>query len=459
MKRLVTIVLILAVVIGGSVFSYEILAQEREAAAPDWSTLPVERTTLTSTVSATGSIEPRSAVRLSFKGAGRVNEVLVSEGDRVAPGDLLASLEADELRLSLSQANTSLSISRAQLARADAGPTAADVAAAEAALSSAQAAYQELLRGPSEDELKAASGTVERAKLAVQQAQAAYDQVAHLPNVAMLPQSLQLQQATLEYELAQTNYRLATKGPSEAQKAAARAQVAQAQASLERLTSGASEEELDIARAQVRQAEVAVEQAKLAIEGTLLKAPIDGVITAVNVKAGELTTGALPAFELTDLSGFHINVYIDEIDVGAVREGQEAVISLDALPDVELDGHVASVSPTANLETGVISYRMRIDIDSTDAALRAGMSATASIITAQVADALVVPNRLIEIDRQAGTAYVERAAGEVAERVEIEIGMRNEQLSEVVAGLNEGDLLVVRQVSSLDRLRQTFAPQ
>jgi len=172
---------------------------------------------------------------------------------------VLARLESAELELAISQAETGLTISEAQLARIQVGPDASDVAAAEAMLTSAQAAYQELLKGLGADELRAAQGTVDRARLAVDQAQSAYDQVAHLPNVGMLPQAVQLQQATLEHELAQTNYRLSTRGATEAQKAASRAQVAQAQASLDRLKQGVSAEDLLIARAQVRQAEVSVE--------------------------------------------------------------------------------------------------------------------------------------------------------------------------------------------------------
>ena len=101
---------------------------------------------------------------------------------------------------------------------------------------------------------------------------------------------------------------------------------------------------------------------------------------------------------------------------------------------------------------------MRIDIDPTDASLRVGMSATASIITAISEDALVVQNRLIQIDRENDRAYVEVVQDGVPVRVEIWMGMRNEQQSEVVEGLSEGDLLAIRQVSSLDRLRQTFGP-
>jgi HlyD family secretion protein len=218
---------------------------------------------------------------------------------------------------------------------------------------------------------------------------------------------------------------------------------------------GLSPEDLSIAEAQVRQAEVALEQAQLALEGTEISAPSGGVVTAVNIKVGELAAGT-PAFEMTDLSRFYLDVNVDEIDIGTLDIGQEASIRLDALPDVEIGGRVTSIAPTANLTTGVISYRVRIDIDQTDAPLRAGMSATANIVTASAEGVLVVLNRLIQLDRENDKAYVERVEDGMTLRVEIQIGMRNEQQSEVVAGLAEGDVLAVRQASSLEMLRQTF---
>ena len=456
-KRFLTIMVILVVVIGGSLGGYELWAAEKEPPPPDFDTLPVQRGTIVSTVSASGNIEPEARILLSFKGAGRVSEVLVQVGQEVKAGDLLARLESAELELALAQAEIALTVARAQLAKAQTAPNASDLAAATAALTSAQAAYDELLEGPGDDELEIAKGNIERARLARDQAQAAYDQVSHLPNVGMMPQSLQLQQATLEYELAQTNYRLTTRGATNAQKSAAQAQIAQAQASLDRLKEGLSAEDLSIAQAQVRQAEVALEQALLALEATQLFAYTGGVITAVNIKAGELTAG-MPAFEMTDLSRFHLDVNVDEIDIGALGVGQQASISLDALPDAGIIGRVTSIAPAANLATGVISYQVRIDIDDTDAPLRSGMSATASIVTASAENALVVLNRLIQVDRENDRAYVERVDGGVPVRVEIQIGMRNEQQSEVVAGLQEGDVLAIRQASSLDRLRQTFGP-
>ncbi len=86
----------------------------------------------------------------------------------------------------------------------------ASVESAQAALASAQAAYSDLQAGASEDQKRAAAATLERARIVRDQAQSAYDQIAGQPNVGMMPQSLQLQQATIDYETAAANYRVST---------------------------------------------------------------------------------------------------------------------------------------------------------------------------------------------------------------------------------------------------------
>jgi HlyD family secretion protein len=301
-----------------------------------------------------------------------------------------------------------------------------------------------------------ARAQLEKARALLQQAQAAYDQVKHLPNIGALPQSLQLQQATLDIQIAEANYRLATAGPTEAQKAAALAQVAQAQAQLDRLKAGASAEEIAIAEAQVRQAEVQVAQARLALENTRLLAPVGGVVVSVNIKVGEFPSAARPAVILNDDSRFHIDVNVDEIDVRSVAVGQPVTVTLDALPDARLTGRVTYVAPAATQEMGVVSYLVTVVLDPTTEPLRAGMSATASITVAEKRDALVVPNRAIQIDRATGKAYVEKVVNGMPTRTEIRLGMRNETQSQVLEGLQEGDVIAIRNASQRERLQQLF---
>ncbi len=212
MRRVITIVGVIALVVAGSLGIYYFTSQAKEAPAPDYETLRVEtlrvdRGNLVSTVSATGAIEPEGQVSLVFRGAGRVGEVLVKEGDAVTAGQVLARLETEDLDLALAQAETALVISQAQLDRLKTPTDEIDLAAAEAAvasaeasvesaqaaLASAQAAFSDLQAGATEDQKRAGAATLERARIVRDQAQSAYDQIAGQPNAGMLPQSLQLQ--------------------------------------------------------------------------------------------------------------------------------------------------------------------------------------------------------------------------------------------------------------------------
>ncbi|MDX1617063.1 MAG: hypothetical protein R3300_22350, partial [Candidatus Promineifilaceae bacterium] len=93
---------------------------------------------------------------------------------------------------------------------------------------------------------------------------------------------------------------------------------------------------------------------------------------------------------------------------------------------------------------GIVTYEVTINIASTDADLRPGMTANAAIVVDENEDVLVVPNWAIRLDRETGQAYVNRlnGAGEI-EEVAVETGVRNEQVSEVLGGLEAGDVVVV----------------
>jgi HlyD family secretion protein len=175
-----------------------------------------------------------------------------------------------------------------------------------------------------------------------------------------------------------------------------------------------------------------------------LTAPFDGTVAEVNIVGGQAAAGTLqPAIVLADLTSFHIDVGIDEIDVGKLSEGQAVKLSVDALPGVPITGVVDRIAPTAQENAGVVSYMVTVVIDPTDAPIRAGMSAIVDIITDVRDNVLVIPNRFIRIDRTTGRAYVNVKRGEQVEEVEIITGLRNDTESEVVQGLNEGDVLII----------------
>jgi HlyD family secretion protein len=161
---------------------------------------------------------------------------------------------------------------------------------------------------------------------------------------------------------------------------------------------------------------------------------------------------------LVDLSSFQIEVEVDELDVGLVSVGQEVLVTLDALPDVELFGRVKAIAPTAFQGGGVVFYFVTVGLEVSGAPVREGMSATASIITQRLEDVLVIPNRALHLNRETGRVYTEKLVLGVPQEVEVEIGFRDERVSRVLDGLDEGDTVIIRSVSSRERLREAFGP-
>lgn len=485
MKWIVSIVVIALLAVGGW-FGYQrfVVAPQEAAAAPSYEMVSLERGTIASTVSATGSIDPEAELSLSFRSAGRVDQVLAIQGQSVVEGQLLAQLDTRDVELARAQAAISLQISQAQLdkletpakdsdlaaAQAGVDVAQASVASAQAALASAQASYRQLLAGATAEELTVQQAQIRQAEANLRQAQSAYNQVKDFPAVGALPQSLQLEQATNAYDLAQAQYALATRPATQAQVSAALSAIAQAevgvrqassslltaQNSLQRLLDGPAEEDLAIARAQVDQAKLSVQQADNTIANAKLIAPISGVMSLVNVRQGELYSGGLPAMRITDLNSFHMTVLVDEIDVRQVQVGQTVRLSLDALPDQDLTGQVTSVSPTADSVGGVVAYSVEIVPDPTDAPLRAGMSATAIITTAQVENVVLVPNRFIQPDRETGKFFVYKMVAGQPVLQEVQLGLRNDQSSQILAGLTDGDQLALVSLSAQERLQNAF---
>jgi len=456
MRRAVTIVVILLVVGGVGYATYRL--SNRPSASQELETFTVQRGEIVATVSATGSVAPAREVSLTFKSGGKVTRVPVAEGQVVQEGDSLAQLETADLEQQLAQAQASLTISEARLAQIEAGPNAEELAAAQASLESAQANLERLREGPSEEEIIIAQADLERARIAVEQAQTEYDKIAWWAGVGMTPQAAALQQASIEYESAKAAYNLAIAGPTESEVKSAESQVAQAQAQLEKLLQSPTPEELTIARAEVDRAKASLQQIQLQLEGTEIVAPFSGIVAHVGAQEGELVTAGSPIIRLIDPSTFHLDLDIDEIDIAKILVGQEVTITLDPLPDRELQGEVEYIAPTATVVEGIVTYRVKVKIDPADIPLKVGMTATATIVTERKEGVLLLPNQAIQIDRESGRTYVEKIVQGEPVSVEIEVGLRDELMSEVVRGLEEGDNVVAQAITRSQNALTGFGP-
>ena len=134
-------------------------------------------------------------------------------------------------------------------------------------------------------------------------------------------------------------------------------------------------------------------------------------------------------------------------------------VTLDAVSEAELTGHIERISQTPTNNGGVTAYNITVVIDEANTPMRSGLSATASIITEELKNVLRVPNRSVQIDRDTGKALVEKLVSGVPTQTEITLGARNDQFSQVLSGLEKGDELAIRSGTGLDRLRSTMFGQ
>jgi len=154
------------------------------------------------------------------------------------------------------------------------------------------------------------------------------------------------------------------------------------------------------------------------------------------------------AVDLMDPNSLEVVLDVDEIDIGGLAVGQQAVVTLESWPDEELVGEIVSIAPEATKSANdIITYQVHLSLDVGDLPVRSGMTANAALVTASRENVLLVPNRAIIADRQAGKYYVNLVQGNTVVRTEVTIGLRDKNYTEITSGLAEGDQLFVGEVS------------
>lgn len=188
--------------------------------------------------------------------------------------------------------------------------------------------------------------------------------------------------AAAQAQVANAQARLAqlTGGEREGNIAAAEAGVASAQANLDEINATPSDATLAGALARINGAEVSLKQAELAFEKATLLSPISGTVAELNLKVGEVSTGSADALVIADMSSWKIETEdLTELDVVKVREGDQVIITFDAIDDFELPGTVTTIKPIGEDRQGDIVYSVTITPNSWDDRLRWNMTASVRI--------------------------------------------------------------------------------
>ena len=344
---------------------------EAEEATPAATAQPSARSTYN------GEIDPAQTVAILGEVAGMALEVNAGVGDMVKMGDVLVIVESSTLEAQRQQALAALDAAQAQLDLLDIKAEPEDVEAARAAVAAASAAYQRALDGPTEEDLRAAEAQLRQAEAAVTQAQAAYNQVRGNPNVGALPQSLQLQQATLQVEAAQAQYDKIVKGSTEDVIAGAYSQLAQARAQLARLQADPQDAQVRAAQAQVQQAETSLYLAQLQLDKATVRAPVDGAAARINVDPGSMVAPGANLMTLVS-EDVRVTIQVEETRLPQLGIGQRASIRVNAYPDRAFAAEIINIAPTLNASTRTVEVSLR-PTDDTEHLLAPGMFATVTL--------------------------------------------------------------------------------
>ncbi|EKD43322.1 MAG: efflux transporter, RND family, MFP subunit [uncultured bacterium] len=231
--------------------------------------------------------------------------------------------------------------------------------------------------------------------------------------------------------------------------------------SLANLKAGPQTLDIQSQQLSLKQKEIALADTQEKLADYTVRAPFDGVVAKINVQKGDsLSSGSAAITMITNQQTVEIS--LNEVDVSKIKVGQKVNLTFDAIPDLNITGLVADVDSIGTVAQGVVTYNIKISLDTQDERVKSGMSVAASIITNIKQDVLRVP--ISAVKSNGGGQYLEMPTEDVAEtsldlntgiilknptkQQIVETGLSNDTEIEIVSGLNEGDKIIIRTITS-----------
>lgn len=222
--------------------------------------------------------------------------------------------------------------------------------------------------------------------------------------------------------------------------------LASAERDLALTKAGTDQPKIDAQRALVTQAEASVLSAQSRLSKTIIVAPFEGTVTDISLVKGETATAGKAVVSMISTSAFEVEATVPEIDIAKVASGNEVKITLDAYgSSVIFPATITRVDEAAVFEGNVPKYKVIATFKDKDDRIKTGMTANVTIITKQVAGALALPVRFVEvISPTRGKVTV--TSGNEPKTIDVELGIRGDDgFIEIKSGLTEQDTVVAIQ--------------
>jgi HlyD family secretion protein len=332
---------------------------------------------------------------------------LPKEGQRVTRGELVATLARESFNRNVENAQLALAKAQAQL--------------------ESQRAGQANSRGSQNQQLAQAKASFENATLEVTNASTNLTNTKNL-FAAGGASSNDVTTASSNLQKAQSNL------------TSARIALETAQSSVG-IKANSDTQDLRNSQLAVEQAQISLKNAQSDASKTKIYAPVNGVISSVTAQIGSPVSGAL--FTIIDDAVVELPVQVDETEIGKVKVGQPADVTLDALPDGNFKGKVSRISPKATVVSNIAVFYVRVRLENPDRVLRPGMSAEAEIISQQIDNAITVSKRAVETVRNRAYVQVLDKDGITQERTRVRTGPDDGTNIVITSGLERGQTVVL----------------
>jgi multidrug efflux pump subunit AcrA (membrane-fusion protein) len=464
--------------IGAIVIAYTSVSPASQSAAAS-RTVAAAKGVVQSTVSGSGNIQAASQLDLGFKTSGVVTHIYVKQGQYVTAGRLLATLDPESAEVTLEQAKASLQSAEASLTESeeDGGESSssqsssnsqavAKTAAVDGPTQVATPTTPTNAQAPTSPPTNSTTTTTPTDTQPQSTTPTATTPTATTP--AITRKQSTAESNSVPPTRTQTSSSTKTQAPSTTKSTSAATRAAN----------------IASARAAVRSDRLTVQSAEEAVQSTKLYAPEDGTIVSLTGEVGETVSGggttkasssssassstsgggsasgfagtastggsassstsssSSASFAvLSDLSSMELVVPLSESEVGSVRDGQPATVTVEALATHKLAAHVESVATLSTTSSSVVSYDVTFGLDQSESGLKPGMSASAEVVVKQ-AEGVNVPTSAIT----GGSVTVVR--GDKQERKVVTTGLAGNSSTIVLTGLNAGEEVALPVASS-----------
>jgi HlyD family secretion protein len=357
-RKQITIVLVLIVLVAGGVFIARRIQRNSDA-----------------TLQGSGTVEARY-IRVGSKVGGRVDKVLVREGDSVHSGQVLVTFDDKELQAALGQ-------SRAAWEKTHTGSRPEDIAQARAATAEAKAEYEQRRNGYRREDVAGAQADLDRTAAEEVRTHNDFDRYDALSKKDLVSRQ-QRDAAEAAWKMAAAQQKNAQERLSQLQRgyrpeeiAAAEARYRQMQATQQKFERGSRVEDVDLAKAAYNYDEARIREAQVV-------SPSETSVEVLDVRPGDLIAPNVPVATLLERDQIYIRIYIPETEIGRVRLGQQAEVRVDSFPKTVFNGVVEQINQQAEFLPRNVQTRservhevigVKIRVNDTTGGVKSGMAA------------------------------------------------------------------------------------